>query len=280
MSAPRPPTGDAPVVDEFAGTGHERRRTAHEARADALLAGHLARRSRGEKHPVEDFLFTYYSLRPSRLRRWNPGLPDAPADVEAYLAKRGDMVRFVHTLLTATASRPTQLRCFGLHEWAMVYRQDETRHQVPLRLGVAGTDAVVEQHQLRCSHYDAYRFFTPQALPRNAFRLSREEQIESDRPGCLHVAMDLYKWAGKLGEPVPAELLLDCFELARDVRTLDMQASPYDLSSHGYQPVQIETPAGKAEYVRRQKQFAERAEPLRARMIEICETLLPERRPR
>ena len=40
---------------------------------DGWLDGHLARRRTGAKHPVEDFLFTYYSHRPSRLRRWSPG---------------------------------------------------------------------------------------------------------------------------------------------------------------------------------------------------------------
>ena len=38
--------------------------------------------------------------------------------------------------------------------------------------------------------------------------------------------MDVYKWATKLGPVVPGDLLLDCFELAREIRTLDMQASP------------------------------------------------------
>ena len=29
--------------------------------------------SRGEKHPVHDFLFEYYSFRPAHLLRWTPG---------------------------------------------------------------------------------------------------------------------------------------------------------------------------------------------------------------
>ena len=44
----------------------------HERRVDALLHGHLERRRRGIKHPVEDFLFTYYSYRPAQLRKWRP----------------------------------------------------------------------------------------------------------------------------------------------------------------------------------------------------------------
>ncbi len=79
--------------------------------------------------------------------------------------------------------------------------------------------------------------------------------------------MDVYKWAMKLGPLVPGELLLDTFELARDIRLLDMQASPYDMRPWGAEPVRIETPDGKAEYVRRQRAFAERSNALRARVL-------------
>ena len=86
-----------------------------------------------------------------------------------HLLARADTVRFIAGLLRATASRPARLNCFGLHEWAMVYRAPRVRHgQVPLRLGTAGTDAVVESMPLRCSHFDAYRFFTEPATARNA----------------------------------------------------------------------------------------------------------------
>jgi hypothetical protein len=275
------------VVQVLEPSAWQSRRAAHERRADALLAGHLARRARGEKHPVEDFLFSYYSVRPARLRRWHPGLPHL--DVEAFLARRGDAVRFIRSLLHATAARPPFLGCFGMHEWAMVYRQPEHRHEAPLRLGQAGTDAVVEGHRIRCSHVDAFRFFTPEALPRNEIQPTRALQIELEQPGCLHATMDLYKWAAKLGEAVPSELVLDCFELARDVRILDMRASPYDLRGYGYSPVPVETPDGKAAYAAAQREFIARAEPLRARLIQLCDALLgparepvsdPARRPR
>ena len=95
-----------------------------------------------------------------------------------------------------------------------------------------------------------------------------------EQPGCLHAGMDVYKWATKLGPAVPGDLLLDCFELARDIRTLDMQASPYDVTTYGLDPVAIETPEGKAEYVARQRGFAERGNVLRARLVEVCEALL------
>ncbi|MDN5858661.1 MAG: 3-methyladenine DNA glycosylase, partial [Pseudonocardia sp.] len=81
--------------------------------------------------------------------------------------------------------------------------------------------------------------------------------------------MDLYKWAYKLTPATPSELLADCFALAVDVRELDMRASPYDLSAWGYEPVRIETAAGRAEYARAQAGFAERAAPLRTRLLDL-----------
>jgi hypothetical protein len=86
--------------------------------------------------------------------------------------------------------------------------------------------------------------------------------------------MDLYKHAFRLSPMVCSELVADCFELARDIRALDMRASPYDLSGLGYEPVRVETAAGKQEYVAAQRAFAERARPLRRRLIEECERLL------
>ncbi|GLZ55933.1 3-methyladenine DNA glycosylase [Actinomycetospora sp. NBRC 106378] len=256
---------------------------AHAARADALTAAHRARRERHETHPVEDFLYTYYPTRPNRLRVWHPGpgvvLEHSDrAGWKHYAPDGGHVdpttirpatVAFVRSLLRATASRTAHLGCFGLHEWAMVYRADATRHPVPLRLGADGTDAVVEQHRIRCTHFDAYRFFTDEAAPRNVETPTRERQAELEQPGCLHATMDLYKWATKLGPLVPGELLLDCFELARDVRVLDMRASPYDLADHGYEPVRIETAAGKATYAQAQQGFADRGADLRARLLTV-----------
>ncbi|WP_344820422.1 3-methyladenine DNA glycosylase [Microbacterium soli] len=266
----------------------------HEERADALTAAHRSRAAHGEKHPVWDFLFTYYAYRPSLLRRWHPGagvaLADAPEragwrwysdaarhgvvetdavvpDAEAFRTEKPQLASLVERMLRRTASRPGQFGCFGLHEWAMVYREQEHRHPIPLRLGQAGTDAVVETHELRCTHVDAFRFFTPEAVPRNRLAPTRASQPELEQPGCLHAGMDVYKWAMKLGPLVPGELLLDAFELARDIRLLDMQAAPYDLTEWGVRPVRIETADGKAEYVRRQRAFAARSTALRKRML-------------
>jgi hypothetical protein len=153
----------------------------------------------------------------------------------------------------------------------MVYRTDAPRHgRLPLRLGPAGTDAVVESLPVRCSHHDAFRFFTDAARPLNALQPARSEQVANEQPGCLHATMDLYKWAYKLFPAVPAELVADCFELAAEVRELDMRASPYDLTALGYRPVRIETPDGRTEYARAQAGFARRAAPLRTRLIELA----------
>ena len=50
------------------------RQSAHEMRVRAWTDRHQARTIRGEKHPVYDFLFTYYSYRPKWLRRWREKL--------------------------------------------------------------------------------------------------------------------------------------------------------------------------------------------------------------
>ncbi|HLS40225.1 MAG TPA: 3-methyladenine DNA glycosylase, partial [Ornithinicoccus sp.] len=241
------------------------RAEAHARAVDELTRARLERRRRGLRHPVEDFLFEYYGHRPGQLARWHPG-PGvallgaaeregwsgytydgraARVDLATLLARRGGAVRFVVDLLEATLSRPGRYGCFGLHEWAMVYRADEAslRHTGwPLRLGREGTDRVVETSRISCSHFDAYRFFTPEAAPRNTLRPTREGQLALEQPGCLHAGMDLYKWALKLGPAVPGDLLLDAFELARDIRYTDMAAAPYDVSSYGVAAVAIETP--------------------------------------
>ena len=86
--------------------------------------------------------------------------------------------------------------------------------------------------------------------------------------------MDLYKWAYKLSPATPGELVADCFELAVEIRELDMRASPYDLRAHGYEPVAIETPEGKAAYVAAQRGFAERGAVLRQRLIDVCDGIV------
>ena len=272
-------------------TWHERA-DAHAARVDAFVAPHLGRRQMGLTHPVHDFLFTYYAQRPAQLRRWHPGhgvaLADAPeydglkgyldgTVTPAYVASQRPLLTALSRLLRATAARPANFGCFGMHEWAMVYRlaQDETRHaDRPLRLGPDGTDAVVESHRIACSHFDAYRFFTPPAAPLNTLSPTSAEREDFEQPACLHAGMDLYKHAFRLTPMISSDLVADCFELARDIRVLDMRAAPYDLEDLGFSPVPVETAAGKAEYADAQRDFAERGAPLRAALLTECERLL------
>ncbi len=289
---------------------------------------HVARASRGEKHPVYDFLFNYYSFRPAWLRRWHPG-PDvalAGESARAYLRwseyreiasgtdgppvispagsdhgqdahatptatslnppvialaplapARRDFVTWLRELLLATQSRPAFFGCYGLHEWAMVYRQtaDEVRHNaLPLRFAPDEIARIVEASPVTCSHFDAFRFFTVPARPLNKLSPTRETVPQLEQRGCLHANMDLYKWSFKLAPFAPSELIADCFALAYDIREVDMRASPYDVRAFGFTPIPIETPAGRADYEALQRAFTARAEPLRARLLALCDRLL------
>ncbi|MFJ3957018.1 3-methyladenine DNA glycosylase [Arthrobacter sp. NPDC090010] len=286
---------------------------AHAARVDRYAVPFLQRRHTGRKHPVEDFLFTYYTHKPGQLRRWHPGagtvltgpsaeerlgwkhyraldetertelhlepgLPAVTVDTEAFLADRREAVDFARIILGGTLARPAQFGCFGLHEWAMVYRQEkfQLRHEyLTLRLGGGGTDQVVEEHRIRCSHFDAFRFYTPDAVPLNELQPTRSTQRELEQPGCLHANMDVYKWAYKLSPLLPSEFLMDCFELSYRIRAMDMQASPYELSDWGYPAIRIETTEGKAEYVAHQREFSHQSQELRERFLGLLDTSLP-----
>lgn len=289
----------------------EPRALAHAERVRAYTEPYLRRRAEQRRHPVEDFLFTYYTQKPAQLLRWHPGahtvltgpaaveraswkfyrpLTDAERqklglndddgavtlDLDAFLAARREAVDFAGIILSGTAARPAQLGCFGLHEWAMAYKSEENsiRHEyLNLRLGADGTDDVVEGNRIRCTHFDAFRFYTPQAAPLNELQPTRETQRNLEQPGCLHANMDLYKWAYKLTPALPSELVMDCFELAWRIRIMDMKASPYDLAQWGYPPIAIETPAGRADYVRAQRGFSAESQLKRAQLVEHINAL-------
>lgn len=274
--------------------------SAHTEAVDQRVDAHLHRRRRGERHPVEDFLFEYYSLRPGQLRRWQPGVatvlldaqewldqpgfvsrPDIAAEAVAVdprcfisgdLAHRRTGAAAIGRLLRSTSARRPVFGCFGLHEWAMVYRSEpqDVRHQnAPMRVSDGQVQSTVDGLGLRCSHYDAFRFFTPAAAPHNQVRLSREAQENNEQPGCIHAGMDLYKWAYKLRPLVPSELLLACFDHARRAREIDMRASPYDLRTWGYEPIEVETADGRRRYVEEQRALSDAATPLRAKLIAL-----------
>jgi len=192
-------------------------------------------------------------------------------------AARQSSLRWTHELLVGTTARPGHFGCFGLHEWAMVYRlpPEQLRHPGwPLRRTPDEVAQLVQERGVRCSHFDAFRFFTPAARPLNVLQPTRASQQQLEQPGCLHATMDLYKHAYKLSPLVPSELVADAFALARDVRTLDMRASPYDFSALGLEPVAVETTEGRAEYARQQRRFRDRAAPLRHRLIDVVARVL------
>lgn len=262
-----------------------------------LLHDHLKRRSQHRKDPVVDFLFEYYSFRPNLLLRWSPGMAVALQGEEAdrFLQYKGFVrspvgiildpalfpphrlrtVQWIRLLLAQTQQRQPMWNCFGMHEWAMVYRIDQPRHaQVPLRLSNQQIADFVESRPLLCTHFDAFRFFTPAAQPLNRLQLTRDVQENYEQPGCLHANMDLYKWAYKIYPWLPSELLVDTFLLAYEARQLDMRASPYLMTEPGWEPVCVETPEGRQQYQELQSAITQRAVPLRARLLQTYDRLL------
>lgn len=269
----------------------------HRATVVPWIDAYRDRRARRETHPVHDFLFTYYQTNRQNLKRWRPSadmiLEGEAAEpflsddryvrtkegVRLNLQKLDEgalrRVRWVRSLISAVKARPARFNCFGLHEWAMVYRAEEIRHEkTPLRLKGEAIEKVVESVGIRCSHYDAFRFFTKEACPLNEIQPSRDARLENEQFGCVHFNMDLYKWCFKLSPWIGSDLLRECFLLALEARELDMRASPYDLREYGYAPILIETPEGREAYRVEQKQLTRKGKVLAGRLAEQCDYLL------
>ena len=130
---------------------------------------------------------------------------------------------------------------------------------------------------MACSHFDAYRFFADEAKPLNRIPLEWATRHEMEQPGCIHANMDLYRWAYTSMPWIGSDLLVRCFELAAELRVLDMQASPYDLTGLGFEPVRVETTEGRGEYQRRQRALSERAAVLREEIVEVVGGVLAAR---
>ncbi len=276
------------------------RTKAHEALVSPMADAFLRRRSLREKHPVYDFLFTYYSFSPAKLKLWVPSFEEAliiekkaqthrfsehwfevsegvlklnPHRLEAQVLS---LVKFVEELCNAILERTPRFGCFGLHEWAMVYRlsPEELRHAGQrLRLPPDELARFVESQNLCCTHYDAYRFFTPQAEKLNLFKPTLEHRIQNEQAGCLHANMDIYKWATKLWPWIGSDFIAQAFLLAVEGREIDMRASPYDLEEQGYAPIRIETEEGRREYQQQQLQYAQKTMGLRQELAAFCARL-------
>jgi len=267
--------------------------------ADAFLL----RRSLGQKHAVHDFLFTYYSCSPAKLKQWVPSFEEelvvTPTFHEKYpwlsdywfklngnllylnkerlLENMIGLAKFVLDLCNNIMLKAPRFGCYGLHEWAMVYKlsSTEVRHKAHnLRLTPAEIADFVESQTICCSHYDAYRFFTPEATPLNILKPQLDTRLEMEQGGCIHANMDLYKWSLKLWPWIGSDFIAKAFFLALEGRELDMRASPYDLSEAGYTSICIETEEGRKQYQREQQLYAERASSLRKELQAFCERLL------
>lgn len=184
-------------------------------------------------------------------------------------------------LLMNTDSRIPFFGCFGFHEWAMLYSgrnqgplsQPLPSHQkeVPIRVTQEVIDDVVETMGLRCTHYDAYRFFHPSVQPLNSIHpLTRTNQIDHEQPGCVHTAMDLFKYAYQIYPFISSSLLRSCIHIALTARKLDMRASPYDTTNVLYcgPPICVETLEGRNQYQEEQKALALEAAIVREELIQ------------
>lgn len=192
--------------------------------------------------------------------------------------------RFVmhRDVLAASAARPAFLGCFGMHEWAMLYSGNGTavkgHQQLPLRVSQEVIDSVIgTPGQLRCTHFDAYRFFQPAAKPLNAVSpLTRPLQQRYEQPGCIHANMDLFRYAYSLYPFISSELLVASLRLAVEARKVDMRASPYDVSGFEgcEEPICVETPQGRKQYVAEQERIAAMGAPLRSKLCEVYDFVM------
>ena len=272
----------------------------HSRRFQTTVGDYLQNKREGGYHPVIDFLFMYFSFPSRTLAKWTPGLNSCLQDSLAkknlfqspkYLiegrdkyvsslsfpTKRLGGIQWTLQLLKQTEKNPDVFNCYGLHEWAMVYQSKDVRHQkIPFRLSQEKIDELVSQSTLQCTHRDALRFYPESALSFNLHHPTREQQADFEQSACLHANMDLYKWAYKLYPWIGTDLLMEAFDLALECRTVDMQASPYDLSHLNYEPIPIETKAGRALYVQRQTQIQEKAKPIRQKLIKAYEEIIAE----
>ncbi len=278
------------------------RAKSHAELVSPMADAFLKRRQIGDTHAVHDFLFIYYGCSPQKLKQWVPSFEESLefsndlSDDYAWLngywfnfienrlsanrEKISDTVRglakFVADLCSNILKREPRFRCFGMHEWAMVYKMspDDLRHKGQhLRLSQDELACFVESQSICCSHYDAYRFFTDEARPLNILKPTIETRLQMEQGGCLHANMDLYKWSTKLWPWVGSCLIAKTFFLALEGRELDMRASPYDLREQGFEPIRIETEVGRRQYQLAQQTLTQRSTVLRKELLSVCSRL-------
>ena len=112
---------------------------------------------------------------------------------------------------------------------AALRHQEKDNPDLKLRVSQATLNAVVESQDLRCTHFDAIRFFHPDARPFNtaAPEPARKTQAADEQPGCVHVHMDLLFFALRLGPFCDSALFAECLGCALEARAVDVRATPY-----------------------------------------------------
>jgi hypothetical protein len=273
------------------------RKKRHEALVSPLADAFLERRALQKKHPVHDFLFTYYSFSPTKLKQWVPSFEESlqvedTSYFNSYWFKEEnnilklnlnrlrqetlDLATSIKKLCQAILERAPRFGCFGLHEWAMIYElsQQQLRYtDQKLRLSQEECTRFIKSQNLCCTHYDAYRFFTHEAKPLNLFKPTLDTRVQHEQGGCLHANMDIYKWATKLWPWIGSDFIQKAFLIATEGRELDMRASPYDLKDFGYPPICIETENGRKEYQKLQQEYYKKSLVLREELADFCEKI-------
>ena len=128
------------------------------------------------------------------------------------------MAKARDVLKSAASLNPPNFGCFGLHEWAMLYKGAAPKQPgLGLRVSQSTIDAMVEGG-VKCSHYDAFRFFHQDAKQFNAVSLVRETQASFEQAACIHVTMDLFKWSHKIYPPPQDARISDSSKSDRHAR--------------------------------------------------------------
>ena len=133
--------------------------------------------------------------------------------------------------------------------------------------GPAGTDAVVESHRIACSHFDAFRFFTPRPGRSTCSRPVRDDRAAYEQPALParhHGPLQARLPADPAGARPSWWPTASSWPATSGSSTCGPRRTTSPTSA--FEPIRIETVEGKQEYAAAQRAFAERAAPLRERL--------------
>ena len=196
-------------------------------------------------------------------------------DVPAFVGERGDTVRFVRRLLRGDGVPA------GVHR---LLRAARVGDGLPRR-AARGTRS-------RCGWARPARTPSSRRTPsgaRTSTRSGSSPRPPSHATGCSPPGRRSPSWSSPAActrpwtstsgptssaRPPPASSWPTASSWPPRCASWTCAPRPTTCAAHGYEPVAIETPAGKAEYAAAQRGFAERGAVLRARLIEVCDRLL------